>query len=162
MPTESQGSYGVLFIGSGADEHTSLRRIFDASPCKFQSSFTAREGLDVLRRNRGGTFSVVICEQNLPDGDWKYVLAELDKMPCRASLIVSSRLADERLWAEVLNLGAFDLVLGDPFEPKEVLHVTESAWRASKANHEVETLSRMDKALSETEGSRWQTARSAA
>ena len=42
-------------------------------------------------------------------------------------LIVSSRLADHRLWAEVLNLGGFD-VLMTPFETEEVLRVTSSAW----------------------------------
>jgi hypothetical protein len=77
----------------------------------------------------------VICEECLPDGDWKNVLTELDKAPVRVTLIVSSRLADERLWAEVLNLGAFDLLRGDPFEPEEVLRVTESAWLAGTGGH---------------------------
>jgi DNA-binding response OmpR family regulator len=35
-------------------------------------------------------------------------------------LIVSSRLADEHLWAEALNLGVFD-VLAKPFQSEEVL-----------------------------------------
>jgi response regulator RpfG family c-di-GMP phosphodiesterase len=69
----------------------------------------------------------VICDHCLPDGDWKSVLAELDSVPDHPSFIVSSRLADERLWAEVLNLGAFDLLLGSPFVPEEVLRVTQSA-----------------------------------
>jgi DNA-binding NtrC family response regulator len=70
---------------------------------------------------------LVICDHRLPDGGWKSVLAALDSMEDRPVLIVSSRLADERLWAEVLNLGAFDLLLGSPFVPEEVLRVTESA-----------------------------------
>jgi len=44
--------------------------------------------------------------------------------------IVSSRLADERLWAEVLNLGAFDLLLGSPFVAEEVVRVTQCASEA--------------------------------
>jgi hypothetical protein len=76
---------------------------------------------------------VVICQHSLPDGDWKLMLAGLDRIDVRPSLIVSSRLADDRLWAEVLNLGAFDLLLGAPFEPEEVLRVTESAcWERNK------------------------------
>lgn len=43
------------------------------------------------------------------------------------NLIVFSRLADESLWAKVLNLGGFD-VLMMPFEPEEVLRVTFAAW----------------------------------
>jgi len=41
---------------------------------------------------------------------------------------VYSRLADESLWAQVLNLGGFD-VLMTPFEPAEVLRVTFAACR---------------------------------
>ena len=54
----------------------------------------------------------------------------MEKVAFRPNLIVSSPRADERLWAEVLNLGAFDLLMGAPFEPEEVLRVTESAWSA--------------------------------
>ncbi len=96
----------------------------------------------VISRNPHSKF-VAICERNLPDGDWKLLLAELEKMPARPSLIVSSRLADERLWAEVLNLGAFDLLLGAPFTAEEVLRVTEDAWGAAHAAREQRTVPRM-------------------
>jgi len=43
-------------------------------------------------------------------------------------LIVTTRLADECLWAEVLNLGGFDLI-SKPFYEKEVTWVMESARR---------------------------------
>ena len=42
-------------------------------------------------------------------------------------LIVTSRFADERLWAEALNVGAYD-VLAKPFERDEVNRVLTSAW----------------------------------
>jgi hypothetical protein len=45
------------------------------------------------------------------------------------NLIVSSRLADDRLWAEVLNLGGYD-VLARPFNRVEVIRVVQAAWRA--------------------------------
>jgi len=41
---------------------------------------------------------------------------------------VSSRLADERLWAEALNMGAWD-VLAKPFDKMEVIRSVQSAWR---------------------------------
>ena len=44
-------------------------------------------------------------------------------------IIVTSRLADERLWAEVLNLGGFD-VLSRPYDAREVRHVIAQAWRS--------------------------------
>lgn len=94
-----------------------------------EGATTARDGLEMIRRDHC-EIPVVICEHRLPDGDWKLFLAELLALAVRPSLIVSSRLADERLWVELLNLGGFDLLLCAPFVPEEVLRVTESAWSA--------------------------------
>jgi DNA-binding response OmpR family regulator len=50
-------------------------------------------------------------------------------LPDPPPLIVTSRLADERLWVEALNLGAFD-VLAKPFDSTEAMRVVGAAWRA--------------------------------
>ena len=42
-------------------------------------------------------------------------------------MIVTSRSADERLWVEALNLGAYD-VLAKPFDRDEVLRSVSMAW----------------------------------
>lgn len=42
-------------------------------------------------------------------------------------MIVASRLADERLWAEVLNVGGYDLLV-KPFEKDEVAWVVGLAF----------------------------------
>jgi len=135
MAREKAQRGGVVLVSPCAEDHASLRKIFRGSPWKLQRAFTLNHGLGVFSRNRDGIF-VAICESILPDGDWKLLMAELDKMAVRPSLVVSSRLADERLWAEVLNLGAFDLLPGAPFVAEEVLRVTESAWRAATAARE--------------------------
>ena len=119
----------VLLVSARTEDHDSLRGIFDGSKWEFQGAWTASEGRKVIRRDHR-EIPVVICQHSLPDGDWKLLLTGLDRVAFRPSLIVSSRLADDCLWAEVLNLGAFDLLLGAPFEPEEVLRVTESACRA--------------------------------
>ena len=49
-------------------------------------------------------------------------------MGLRKLMIVTSRLADERLWAEALNLGAYD-VLAKPFDRTEAMRVVAAAWR---------------------------------
>jgi len=116
-------------VSPRAEDQESLESIFHGSRWRVLGARTAGEALRILHRNHS-KIPVVICEHRLPDGDWKMVLAELDKAAVRPSLIVSSRLADERLWVEVLNFGAFDLLLSAPFVPEEVLRVTESAWSA--------------------------------
>ena len=40
---------------------------------------------------------------------------------------MTSRLADDRQWAELLNAGAFDL-LAKPFEKSNVIRIVQSAW----------------------------------
>jgi len=57
----------------------------------------------------------------LADGTWQKVLSEFGDLPSPPMFIVTSRLADERLWSEALNLGAYD-VLAKPLHTKEVLH----------------------------------------
>jgi DNA-binding response OmpR family regulator len=71
---------------------------------------------------------VVISDCTLPDASWQDVLHELQQQPAEPPLIVVSRLADDRLWAEVLNLGGYD-VLSTPFDTTEVTRSVGLAWR---------------------------------
>ena len=77
----------VLIISSWADDHASLRTIFRNSPWQLREAITGGEGLVALRNDPRG-IPVVICEHDLPDGDWKCLLAEVVDMPIRPSLIV--------------------------------------------------------------------------
>jgi DNA-binding NtrC family response regulator len=71
---------------------------------------------------------VVISDCRLHDGCWQDVLCELQRRKLEPPLIVASRLADERLWGEVLNLGGYD-VLATPFQAQEVVRSVSLAWR---------------------------------
>jgi len=51
-------------------------------------------------------------------------------------LILTSRLADERLWAESLNLGAWD-VLPKPFQAGEAVRIVAAAWQHWQSRHDV-------------------------
>ena len=74
-------------------------------------------------------YEVVVCERDLLPGSWKDVLDLVTIVPDPPPLIVTSRLADERLWADALNLGAFD-VIAKPFARMETMRVIGAAWRA--------------------------------
>ena len=69
---------------------------------------------------------LVICERDLLDGSWKDMLEAIRFLPAPPLLIVTSQLADDYLWAEVLNLGGYD-VLAQPFDSAEVRRVSASA-----------------------------------
>ena len=70
---------------------------------------------------------IVVCERDLADCDWKDVLEIALSLPNPPPVIVTSRLADEYLWAEVLNLGGYD-VLAKPLDKQEVSRVLNLAW----------------------------------
>lgn len=72
--------------------------------------------------------AVVICERDLPDGNWKAVLGTCEALSHPPIVLVVSRHADENLWAEVLNLGGYDVLL-KPFDRGEVTRVIASSLR---------------------------------
>jgi DNA-binding response OmpR family regulator len=71
--------------------------------------------------------SIVLCDGELPAGSWREILGHVALSPEPPILIVASRLADDFLWAEVLNLGGYD-VLSKPFNDQEVRRVIGAAW----------------------------------
>ena len=78
---------------------------------------------------------IVLCDSQPATGTWQQLLAALSKLPDPPLLIVTSRVADERLWAEALNLGAHD-VLAKPYENTEVLWVLNAALRCWQQQRE--------------------------
>jgi DNA-binding response OmpR family regulator len=71
----------------------------------------------------------VVCEAQVREsGNWQELLEEAQA--AQSLMLVVSRHADERLWAEVLNLGGFD-VLALPFDRDELKWALSSALRHS-------------------------------
>jgi DNA-binding NtrC family response regulator len=115
----------VIALLPSEDDRRSLRDIFAHSDSQLHFVGTLNE----LRAGLGNSrIGVVITDACLTDCDWKEVLETADRLKGRPQVIVTSRLADDRLWAEVLNLGGFD-VLMMPLERTEVLHCVDTAWR---------------------------------
>src|SRR5205085_9902606 len=117
---------------SGAENQALLRRIFNRSEwtiCpNFKWRLTTRASIDsALTLLRNMRVPVVLCESGEQRDTWKEALERIRLLPAPPFLIVTSRLADDRLWAEALNLGAYD-VLATPFDSTEVTRVVSSAW----------------------------------
>jgi DNA-binding response OmpR family regulator len=114
----------VLAVSPLTADRVRLREIFSQGNWKLHEASDCCEALALLR---GLRVPVLLCERDHADGNWEDLLKAAARLPAPPNLIVFSRLADERLWAEVLNLGGFD-VLMTPFEPEEVLRVDFAAW----------------------------------
>ncbi len=113
----------VLLVSPAPEDHAFLQPLLCAAGRKVYLVRTYREALGVLCRDR---IAVIICERDLPDGKWKDLLSQIAPITDPPCLIVASRLADEFLWAEVLNLGGYD-VLAKPFDAEEVARVVALA-----------------------------------
>lgn len=75
---------------------------------------------------------VVLTQSALGGGEsWKDVLETTHNRFGGPPVIVSSRLADDRLWVEVLNLGGYDLLMS-PFDATEIQNVVCMACRAHR------------------------------
>jgi len=75
---------------------------------------------DGVAELRATAVPVVICGRNLPDGNWKDLVKFMGSFEPRPPVIVSDREASDKLWAEVLSAGAYD-VLREPFETDDVI-----------------------------------------
>jgi DNA-binding NtrC family response regulator len=119
----------VLIVGSVPEDRAALVRILEFEDWRVQEAEGCAQALSLLEQTR---FPVLICHQELVDGDWQDLLAACQSLPTPPQFIVFSRIADCLLWAEALNLGAWD-VLGAPPVTEEVLRVVGLAsqkwWR---------------------------------
>jgi DNA-binding response OmpR family regulator len=120
----------ILSISATREDHQVLRRMLN--DLKLAAAGTRQEAMSFLRLDR---VPVIVCERDLPDGNWKDILGDTAAFPDPPALVVTSRLADEYLWAEVLNLGGYDL-LAKPFSEPEVKRVLAAALRQNTTQTE--------------------------
>jgi DNA-binding response OmpR family regulator len=126
-------------VGLIEKDHALLEGILNCAQCELRPTCqwqlsacpTLASALAALRKVR---VPVVVCESDLQPGNWKDALEELRTVPDPPLLIVTSRCADERLWAEALNLGAYD-VLAQPFDGMEVARIVNLAWLRWEGRH---------------------------
>jgi DNA-binding NtrC family response regulator len=135
----------VLAVCPRPEDRVRLHEILRGHRFRLDEAVTWRDGARCLALNRP---HVVICEATLPDADWKEVLGETASLSDAPRVIVISKLADESLWAEVLNLGGYD-VLPTPLIEDEVTRVVWLAWQ--NWNNERERQWRQSRALPEKE-----------
>ncbi len=122
----------LLSVGLTEEDNAALSGILSGCPVspfsgfhwRLEASHSPADALPLLEQRQN---LIVICERDLAVGSWKELLDPLPPAGDSPCVIVASRLADERLWAEALNLGAYD-VLSKPFDASEVLRVLGSAW----------------------------------
>ncbi len=105
---------GLLFVSPYPQDAVSLAQMLDDASL----DVIHVQGLkDAASKLETGNFQVVVTEANLEDGTWLDLL-ELTRS-LGTELVVTNPWADDRFWAEAINLGAYDL-LAQPFQRGEV------------------------------------------
>ena len=114
----------LLLIGAVEDSDSEAASLFSQFPWPTSRVSCLRNARRLLERD---LVRVIVCERGLADGTWRDVLDLAAWRPHPPPVIVTSRLADEYLWAEVLNLGGYD-VLAKPLDRDEARRVIGLAW----------------------------------
>lgn len=138
MTTETQNRLNevpnvrVLLVSEESEDHEYLGDLFGDPACgltaecrwALHSAHSIHSALAVLEAH---AIPIVLSACELGPDTWRAMLDALAALSEPPLLILISRLDDERLWAEALNLGAYDL-LAKPFEANEVVRIIGRAW----------------------------------
>lgn len=125
MPRLNDHVVSALLIGDYEIDRLLLHDIFRSQGWRLFEARDRRRALECLGKH---PVQVVIAESEIPSWNWKRILSDLRRIAPTPQLVVTSRTADDYLWAEVLNVGGYD-VLPQPLERDEVERVIASARR---------------------------------
>jgi len=117
----------IALVGLDAQDQALLKKILRSYQSPHAPAFTWQVQPEssvqsVLAAIDREPISIVICDRDRVADDWKSLLDRFAGLSRPPLLIVTSRLADDRLWAEALNLGAYD-VIAKPFDAAEVVRI---------------------------------------
>lgn len=111
----------VLVVSSVEEDRRTLARMLASHACPRYWKATVEEAADWLTLNRA---RVVVCDRSLPDGNWRDLWLQIRELPDPPRFIVSADWTDARLWAQVLNLGAWDVIV-KPYDANEVTRILQ-------------------------------------
>jgi len=113
----------ILYVTGRRDDARSISEMLRSLPLVIDHADTLKQANGKLQDS---DYSVLLTESTLPDGTWLDALHLARACPTELQVIVTDPHADARLWAEALNMGAYDL-LAQPFYAPEVRRILNNA-----------------------------------
>jgi len=113
----------ILFVSGHRDDARQITQMLQLLPMAVDHAGTLQQARTQLRKD---DYNVLLTEAALPDGNWLDALHLARESPNDLQVIVTDAHADARLWAEALNLGAYDLI-AQPFYEPEVRRILYNA-----------------------------------
>jgi DNA-binding NtrC family response regulator len=114
---------GILFVSPCLDDAKSLDEMLSRIAIPVSQAADVAAARQFLDRE---PFGAVLTESSLPDGNWLDIIRLVGRKLPGLAVVVTDRLADARFWADVLQSGAYD-VLVKPFYPREVQRIISNA-----------------------------------
>jgi len=81
---------------------------------------------DAQQKLADQSYDLLFVDAELPGGSWQHLVEAVCTSGKNCAVIVCSRCGDERLWAEVLQCGAYDLI-PEPYDEQEVARIAQCA-----------------------------------
>jgi DNA-binding response OmpR family regulator len=116
----------ALLVSPFPSDHVAVQEVFSYLGWVLNAAYDCAEASASMRKS---STSVVICDCDLRDGNWKKVLQICAGMPEPPRLLVSSRLIEPELLNDVRYLGAYS-VLSSPFDSREIEVRVQMAWHS--------------------------------
>ncbi len=119
----------ILFISPHREDARLLEAMLSSTSLRLDHVATLR---DAAARLNARDYGAILTEAELVDGRWHDVLALTYQLTFNPAVLVTKAHADDLFWAEVLNLGAYDLLV-QPFDEGEVQRILSHA--CSQVSH---------------------------
>jgi response regulator RpfG family c-di-GMP phosphodiesterase len=116
----------TLLVGDFSSDKPGLRQLFGNLGWRLLESKSRPEALTCIKNV---PVHVVLAESDHPNWNWKRILEDLRSCEEQPQLVIASRAADDHMWSEALNWGAYDVLLQEPLNYSEVERVIAAAKR---------------------------------
>ena len=124
----------VLVVSSDDDVRRNLAEIIGLCGLEPVLCVTVADSRAVLTRY---PICVVVCEDQLADGNYRDLVEAVERTNADAPVIVVSRLADWNEYLNAVRAGAFDYV-GFPPRPAEIESVVKNALNERERQNQLE------------------------
>jgi DNA-binding NtrC family response regulator len=114
----------LLAITTDPDDRAALREIAASFAWNISIVDTLSAAMAALKAQPA---PLVICDSELPDHDWRDVLAGIAGLPQPVCVLLASRVSDEYLLNEVTRHHGYDVVI-KPFQREALRRAVTFAW----------------------------------
>ena len=112
-----------VLVAMSPPRRLGLLAILEQSDMEVSVAGNFRDGQQKLKEE---VYDLLFVDAELPGGPWSRLLQTILASGKNCEVIVCSRCGDERLWAEVLQCGVYDLI-SEPFDDREVARIAHRA-----------------------------------